>query len=76
MFNIAYGGTSMVNNILRLPQVKKQTGLARSTIYLRMSEGSFPKPINLGVRAVGWLESDISDWVQSRIEKSREGGME
>ena len=60
----------MVNNILRLPQVKKQTGLARSTIYLRISEGSFPKPISLGVRAVGWLETDISDWIQSRIDES------
>jgi len=61
----------MVNTILRLPEVKKQTGLARSTIYLRISEGTFPKPINLGVRAVGWVESDISDWIQSCIDDSR-----
>lgn len=61
----------MVNTILRLPQVKNITGLARSTIYLRISEGTFPKPINLGVRAVGWIESDIDLWVQSRIDDSR-----
>lgn len=71
MFNKALGGSNMVNTILRLPEVKKQTGLARSTIYLRISEGTFPKPINLGVRAVGWVESDISDWIQSCIDDSR-----
>lgn len=64
----------MVNSILRLPEVKKQTGLARSTIYLRISEGSFPKPINLGVRAVGWVDTDISEWIQARIKESRKGG--
>lgn len=63
----------MLNTIIRLPEVKKQTGLARSTIYLRMSEGTFPKPINLGIRAVGWVESDISNWIQDRIEESRGG---
>lgn len=64
----------MVNTILRLPQVKNLTGLARSTIYLRISEGTFPKPISLGIRAVGWIESDVSDWIQSRIDESRNRG--
>lgn len=64
----------MVNTILRLPEVTKQTGLARSTIYLRMSEGSFPKPINIGVRAVGWVDTDISEWIQARIKESHKGG--
>ena len=40
--------------ILRLPEVKKSTGLSRSTIYLRISQGTFPKPVCLGRRAVGW----------------------
>ena len=74
MFNNAQGGANMATIILRLPQVKIQTGLARSTIYLHISEGTFPKPINLGVRAVGWLESDITDWIQGRIDASRKGG--
>ena len=61
----------MAHTILRLPAVKARTGLARSTIYLRISEGSFPKPIRLGARAVGWLESEIEAWLSERIKASR-----
>jgi len=57
--------------ILRLPSVKARTGLSRSTIYLRIAEGSFPKSIALGPRARGWLESDIDSWIQSQAEQSR-----
>jgi len=57
--------------ILRLKQVKARTGLSRSTIYLRVSQGAFPKPVNLGARAVGWIESEISDWLTGRIAASR-----
>lgn len=49
----------MANTILRLPAVKTRTGLSRSTIYLRVSGGSFPRPVSLGARAVGWLESEV-----------------
>ena len=58
-------------SILRLPAVKARTGLSRSTIYLRISEGNFPKPISLGGRAVGWVESDIQDWLQQQIDATR-----
>jgi prophage regulatory protein len=57
--------------ILRRKQVEARTGLSRSTIYLRVSDGTFPKPVSLGARAVGWVESEISDWLASRIEASR-----
>jgi prophage regulatory protein len=57
--------------ILRLPAVKTRTGLSRSTIYLRVSEGTFPKPVSLGGRAVGWVESEIQQWLEQRIEASR-----
>ena len=50
----------MEQMILRLPKVKAITGLSRSTIYLRMSEGAFPKHISLGSRAVGWLKSEVA----------------
>ena len=60
-----------MHTILRLPEVKKNTGLSRSTIYLRISQGTFPKPVSLGTRAVGWLELEIQDWLQRRIEASR-----
>ncbi|VVC74848.1 hypothetical protein AQUSIP_01220 [Aquicella siphonis] len=58
--------------ILRRKQVEARTGLSRSTIYSRIAEGSFPRPINLGGgRAVGWIESEINEWLQARIEQSR-----
>jgi len=60
-----------MHTILRLPEVMRSTGLSRSTIYLRIAEGTFPKPVNLGGRAVGWLEVDIQEWLQRRIEVSR-----
>ena len=55
-------------SILRRKQVEKRTGLSRSTIYLRIQEGTFPRPINLGVRAVGWLENEIEAWLAERME--------
>jgi prophage regulatory protein len=59
-------------SILRRKQVESRTGLSRSTIYARISEGKFPKPIGLGGgRAVGWIEAEIDDWLKSRIEISR-----
>lgn len=64
----------MATAILRLPDVKSRTGLSRSTIYLRISEGKFPAPISLGSRAVGWVESSISDWIDQRIKESRQRG--
>lgn len=57
----------MVNTILRLPAVKLRTGLSRSSIYLRISNGEFPSSISLGGRAVGWLEEDVNDWLESKI---------
>lgn len=61
----------MADTILRLPSVRARTGLSRSTIYLRISEDRFPRPISLGGRAVGWIESEIDDWLKEQIETSR-----
>lgn len=61
----------MSHTILRLPAVKTITGLSRSTIYLRIAQGTFPKPVGLGGRAVGWLEAEVQEWLQRRIEVSR-----
>ena len=65
----------MTHAIQRLPAVKAITGLSRSTIYLRVAEGTFPKPVSLGGRAVGWLEAEIQDWLQRRIEASRKAAV-
>jgi len=61
----------MTNSILRLPAVKARTGLSRSTIYLRISKNEFPAPISLGGRAVGWVDSEINNWLSEKIEASR-----
>lgn len=71
MFNNTPRGSNVTHAIQRLPAVKAITGLSRSTIYLRVAEGTFPKPVSLGGRAVGWLEAEIQDWLQHRIEASR-----
>lgn len=57
--------------IIRLPQVKLRTGLSRSTIYALIKAGQFKAPIALGARAVGWLESDVSEFIENRIKASR-----
>ncbi len=57
--------------ILRRPQVEARTGLARSTIYDRIKAGTFPAPISLGEKAVGWIESEIDAWLTARIQASR-----
>jgi len=57
--------------IIRLPQVKQRTGLSRSTIYSLIKDGRFKAPISLGARAVGWLESDVSEFIEERIKASR-----
>ena len=58
-------------NILRLRTVLARTGLTRSMAYALLKEGRFPKPINLGARAVGWLESEIDGWIAERVQASR-----
>jgi prophage regulatory protein len=58
----------MTERFLRRPEVEARTGLSRSTLYAQMAEGRFPKPVPLGKRAVGWLESTIDEWVKSRVE--------
>jgi prophage regulatory protein len=60
--------------ILRLPSVISQTGLSRSSIYLRIADGRFPEQINLGGRAIGFLESDIQSWIKQRLAATRMEG--
>lgn len=56
-----------MKNVIRLPEVRSRTGLSRSTIYAMMASGMFPKSVKLGQRAVGWMESEIGDWLNSRM---------
>lgn len=71
-------GTPRPVRILRIKDVCYKTGMARSTIYGWLKEGSeyydptFPKSVRIGAKAVGWLESEIDDWIQKRIDAARE----
>lgn len=58
-------------SILRRNKVEARTGLSRSSIYQLMADGRFPKPIQLGKRAVGWLESSVDTWIAERIQVTK-----
>lgn len=53
--------------LIRLPRVRKDTGLGRSSIYEGVAAGTFPKPVRIGARAVAWVESEVNEWVAQRI---------
>lgn len=66
--------------VLRRKQVELKTGLSRSSIYAKMKKNpnrpldfdpSFPKPIHIGPKSVGWIETEINEWLTMQIEKSR-----
>ncbi len=57
----------MPQTILRLPAVKAESGLSRSTIYLRISQRLWTRPVNLGARSVGWPASEVTAINAARI---------
>ena len=57
----------MKRTILRVPAVKSESGLSRSTIYLRISERLWTKPVSLGPRAVGWPSDEVAALIAARI---------
>ena len=59
----------MADAILRLPEVARRAGRSRSAIYRGVADGTFPAPVALGPRAVGWRESDITAWIESLATK-------
>jgi len=56
-----------MSRFLRRRSVEDRTGLSRSTIYLFVQSGTFPRPVRIGGRAVAWLESDIDAWIEARL---------
>lgn len=64
--------------ILRMAEVTRRVGLSKSTIYDRINpkstryDNTFPKPIKIGLSAVGWLEEHINGWIESRITLGQE----
>lgn len=58
------------NRVIRLRPLTERIGLSKSEIYRRIQAGRFPRPISLGVRAVGWLERDIDAWLAACVKQS------
>jgi prophage regulatory protein len=56
--------------IIRLPEVAEKTGLGKSTVWLFVSRGEFPAPVELGVRARGWREEQVDAWIAERPARS------
>jgi prophage regulatory protein len=63
--------TGMPNKFLRLSEVRALTALSRSSIYAYMAAGTFPVAINIGVRSIAWLESEVQEWMEGRIVAHR-----
>lgn len=61
----------MQEQIIKLSDVNRITGLSNSSIYRLASQNKFPKPIKLSKRSSGWLKSEIEHWLEKRIEASR-----
>ncbi len=57
----------MAKRVLRLREVEEVTGYRHTAIYRKISLGEFPKPIRLGPNAVGWLETEIDQWIDERV---------
>ena len=68
---------------IRLPEVLSRTGYGRTTIYRKMEDGSFPRSVKLvgppvdpeafDSRAVAWIETEVDQWIESRIEERDSG---
>ena len=57
-----------MTRILKLPAVLETTGLSRSSIYDFVKKNTFPAPVRLGQRAVGWKSDEIAAWLEQRSE--------
>ncbi len=58
-------------SVLKLPFVIQKTGLSRSTIYSLISKKEFPAPIKLSQRSVGWVESEVESWLETKLLSTR-----
>jgi prophage regulatory protein len=58
-------------SLIRLPEVCRATGLGRSMIYQLEATQRFPRRVRIGVRAVGWLEAEVQQWIAERVNAHR-----
>lgn len=61
----------MANKLLRLKKVQEATGKSRAGIYMDIAAGTFPKQIPIGDRQVAWIESEVQEWIDQRVQEAR-----
>jgi prophage regulatory protein len=66
MSNTFPRGAIMADNLLRLPAVLQKVPWSRSTLYVAVRDGKFPRPVQLGPRSVAWSESAVDEWIEAR----------
>lgn len=57
---------TQIDRLIRLPEVIHDTGLGRTSIYNGVADGTFPKPVKIGARAIAWRARDIKQWIDDR----------
>lgn len=60
-------GCMEMNELLRIAEVQKRTGLSRSCLYEAVARGEFPKPVKIGKRASAWVAAEIDQWIKQRV---------
>ena len=60
------------DRILRIAEVRRIVGICTASIYSYMKKGEFPNQIKIGPRMVGWLESEIQEWIASQVTAARD----
>lgn len=63
------------DRLLRLPQVQDLTGFGKSSIYSGVKAGTFPAPVRLSRRAVGWKLSTLEQWISERTTTTTGGAV-
>lgn len=60
-------------NLIRLPEVQRRTGYGKAWIYKLINAGKFPQSVKIGTRSIAFIESEVDEWVASKIAESRSG---
>ena len=63
----------MSYHIIRMKEVMAKAGIARTNLWRQVKDGQFPAPVSLGARAVGWVESEVDAWIESKIAERDAG---
>ena len=61
----------MSQTLIRMPETMRRTGYGKAWLYRLINQNKFPKPVKIGSRAIAFVESEVDDWINQRIEESR-----